>query len=160
MKFRHEMPYDASPAQVYAMLADPAFREQVGVNQDVVSSEVQITPTKTGMSVRIDQVQHTAGIPSFAKRFLGATTRALQLEEWTDHRSASLEIKAPTPGTVKGSISIESAGKKAVEIVELDIATGIPLIGGKLESLLGDLIRKAIVTEHRTGIAWLGGETA
>ena len=27
MKLRHEITYDAAPADVYAMLADPAFRE-------------------------------------------------------------------------------------------------------------------------------------
>lgn len=154
------MPYAATPAKVYAMLSDPAFREKVCAEQDVVSADVAITKTKTGMSVRIDQVQQTAGVPSFAKKFLGATTRALQLEEWSDHRTATLEIKAPTPGTVKGSITIESDGKNAIEVVELDIATGIPLIGGKLEGFLGQLIRRSIESEHRTGIAWLGGETA
>ena len=28
MKMRHEIRYDASPADVYAMLSDPAFRQR------------------------------------------------------------------------------------------------------------------------------------
>lgn len=158
MLFRHEMPYDASSAQVYAMLADPAFRKASCRAQEVVSVDVSITPTPTGMSVTIDQEQRTPGLPSFARRFIGATTPAVQVEEWSDHRSATLEIKTPVPGSMTGTITIEPHGKKAVEVVELTVRSSIPLVGGKLEKLMADLVRKAIETEHRTGQAWLAGE--
>ncbi|MFN8194414.1 MAG: DUF2505 domain-containing protein [Nocardioidaceae bacterium] len=160
MRFRHEMPYDASPAKVYAMLADPGFREASCKAQDVVSVDASVTPTSTGMSVRIDQEQQTPGLPSFARKFIGATTHALQLEEWSDHRNATLEIRTSTPGTMKGSIVIEPVGKGAREVVELDISVGLPLVGGKLEKLMADLVRRSIETEHRTGQAWLAGERA
>ena len=44
MKFRHELKYDAPPDQVYAMLADPAFREASCAAQDVVSAKVDVVP--------------------------------------------------------------------------------------------------------------------
>lgn len=158
MRFREDMPYDATPAQVYAMLADPAFREAVCAAQDVVSVEVTITKAGKGMSVRIDQVQHTP-VPGFAKKIIGATTRAVQLEEWSDHHHAELEIQTPgTPGTMKGTITIEPAGKGAVEVVELDIHSGVPLIGGKLEKIMGDLVRRSIKAEHEVGRAWQSGD--
>lgn len=158
MHLREEMPYDASAADVYAMLADPAFREATCRAQDVVSVEATVTPTKEGMRVRVDQVQQTPGMPSFARSIIGGTTRALQLEEWSDHQHATLEIQTPTPGTMTGTIRIEPRGEAAVEIVELDVSVGIPLIGGKVERLMADLVTKAIRTEHRTGVAWLAGE--
>ena len=158
MLFRHEMPYDATPAKVYAMLADPAFRDASCRAQDVVSVETRIDKTGTGMTVRIDQEQKTPGIPAFARKFLGATTKALQLETWSDHRNASLEIQTSTPGTMKGTITIEPAGKGALEVVELTISVGLPLIGGKLEHLMADLVRRSIEIEHRTGQAWLAGD--
>lgn len=41
MKFRRELAYEAAPpAEVFAMLADPAFREKVAAAQDVVSIDV------------------------------------------------------------------------------------------------------------------------
>jgi hypothetical protein len=152
------MPYDASATQVYAMLADPAFREASCAAQHVVEVEVDISTTGKAMSVRIDQLQRTEGMPSFARTIIGSTTRALQLEEWSNHREASLEIQTPTPGTMRGTITIEPHGTKSVEIVELDITTGLPLIGGRLERLMGDLVRRSIEIEHQTGIAWLAGE--
>ena len=48
----------------------------------VISADVTITPNGEGMSVHIDQVQPTEGVPGFAKKFAGETTRAVQTEEW------------------------------------------------------------------------------
>ncbi|MEJ7796173.1 MAG: hypothetical protein WKF50_11520 [Nocardioides sp.] len=44
MHFRHELSYDAPPDAVYAMLADPAFREAVTAAQEVVSAVVSLAP--------------------------------------------------------------------------------------------------------------------
>lgn len=158
MKFRHELPYDATAAKVYAMLADPEFRKASCAAQDVVEVDVEILKAGKGMSVRIDQVQRTEGMPSFARTIIGNTTKALQLEEWSDHQHASLEIQTPTPGTMRGTITIEPHGSRALEVVELDITAKIPLIGGRLERLMGDLVHRSIDVEHQTGIAWLAGE--
>ena len=156
MQARHELPYDATAAEVYAMLADPAFRERVCADQDVVSAEVDITPSGKGMSVVIDQLQRTP-VPGFARKVVGETTRAVQREEWHDHHHADLVIETPgMPATITGTITVEGSGSSAVEVVDLHIACGIPLIGGRLEKLFGDLIGKAIQSEHRTGQEWLG----
>jgi hypothetical protein len=158
MRFRHDLPYDATPAQVYSMLSDTAFREAVCAAQDVVSVDARILPSGEGMSVTIDQVQRTP-VPAFARKIIGATTRAVQREEWSDHQAATLVIETPgMPGSMSGTITIEPSGKKAVEVVELEIRSGVPLIGGRLEKLMADLVRKSVEVEHRTGIAWLAGE--
>jgi len=159
MRFRHELVYDASPDEVHAMLADPAFREATCAAQQVVSVDVDITVDGAGMSVRIDQIQPTQGVPSFAKSIIGETTHAIQIEEWRNNRQAVLDIETPgKPGTMHGTITIEPRGSGAADVVELDIKVGIPLIGGRLENLMGDLVRKAMDHEHRVGIAWLAGE--
>ncbi len=158
MKFQARNTYAATPAEVHAMLADPAFREQVCADQDVVQAEVSITPTAGGgMSVVVDQVQPTPGIPSFATPIIGATTRAIQLEEWTDSRSASLEIQAPgKPVTMSGSIALEPAGSGTVEVIDLEIRVKVPLIGGRLEKLMASLVERSIRAENETGRTWLG----
>ena len=40
MKFSHRMTYDAAPADVLAMLADPAFREKVCVAMHATRHDV------------------------------------------------------------------------------------------------------------------------
>jgi Protein of unknown function (DUF2505) len=157
MQTRHELPYETTAAKVFAMLADPAFREQVCADQDVVSVEVDISRSGKGMSVVIDQLQRTP-VPGFARKVMGETTQAVQREDWHDRHHADLVIETPgLPATISGTITLERAGTGTVEVVDLHIRCGIPLIGGRLEKLFGDLIAKAIRSEHRTGQAWLKG---
>ncbi|GAB4075667.1 DUF2505 domain-containing protein [Nostocoides australiense] len=157
MQFRTEMRYPVPPAAVYAMLADPGFREQVCVDQDVISADVDITSNGTGLSVRIDQVQPTQGVPSFAKPVVGETSRAIQIEEWPDESSASLEIKTPgKPATMKGTITLSPEGKGTLEVVELNVKVSVPLVGGRIEKILADLVRRSTAAEQETGLRWLG----
>ena len=51
MKFRHELSYDASPAEVFEMLADPAFREKVGEALDVVSADIALERDGDGFTL-------------------------------------------------------------------------------------------------------------
>ena len=63
MKFRHELTYDASPADVFEMLADPAFREAACAAQDVISAEVHLERAGGGFTLTIDQEQRTDDLP-------------------------------------------------------------------------------------------------
>ena len=75
----YELRYDgATAAQVYAMLQDPAFREQVCDFQRVQRRTVSITAAGEGMSVKLDQVQAARGIPSFAKKLVGEEINIVQ----------------------------------------------------------------------------------
>ena len=93
MKFRHELRYDASPADVFEMLADPAFREASCAAQDVLSAEVHLERDGNGFSLTIDQQQKTDDLPSFARTFAGDSTRAIQREEWEDSTGGTLHIE-------------------------------------------------------------------
>ena len=85
MRFRHELPYDAPPDQVYAMLADPEFRRQSCEAMEVISADVQLEPDPEGgegFSLVIDQLQDTKDLPAFARTFAGESTQAIQREVW------------------------------------------------------------------------------
>ena len=69
MKFRHELTYDASPAEVFAMLADPVFREAGCAEGGALSAEVTVVKKGAGFSLTIDRVQKTDGLPAFARTF-------------------------------------------------------------------------------------------
>ena len=43
------------------------------------------------------------------------------------------------------------------ETVALDIKVNIPLVGGKIEGLIADLLSKALRAEHHVGVEWLAG---
>lgn len=159
MKFRHELAYDASPDQVFEMLADPAFREAACAAQDVLSSGVKLTRTGNGFSLTIDQQQKTDDLPGFARAFAGDSTRVIQREEWSDSTGGTLKIEAPgKPSEIAGTITLRPEGSGTVEIVELDVKIKVPLIGGKLEKLLAEKVRSGMDAEHGVGVAWLNGD--
>jgi len=159
MKFRHELTYDAPPADVFEMLADPTFREAACAAQDVISADVQIVREGHGFTMTIDQEQRTEDLPSFARPFTGDSTRAIQHEVWTDPLGGTVRIEAPgKPSDVRGTITLQQEGDGTREIVEMDLKIKVPLIGGKLEKLLAERITAGIEAEHGVGVAWLAGE--
>lgn len=158
MKLRHEITYDAPAADVWTMLSDPAFRQKSCDAMGVLSSTIAIEPVGQGMKVRIEQVQRTEGIPSFAKKFAGDTTQAVQVEEWSDRRNATLTVKTPgKPTEITGTLTLTEEGGRTVETFDGECRVKVPLIGGKLEGLMSDLFRKGMDKEHQAGVAWLGG---
>lgn len=160
MKLRHQISYDATADEVYAMLSDPAFRDASAEAMGVVSADVSITPRGEGMSVRIDQIQRTEGVPGFAKKFVGETTHAVQIEEWSSSRHGTIEIQTPgKPTSAKGTLTLTESGGRTTETMELEVKAKVPLVGGKLESLLASLIAKGMDKEHGAGVAWLAERT-
>ncbi len=159
MEFRRELAYEAGPEEVFAMLADPSFRERVAAEQGVVSIEVSITPTGAGFTLVSDQVQDTAGLPAIAKKIAGDTTRAVVREEWSDTTSATIEITAPgKPTRAAGTVRLIPDGAGTTYVQELDVRVKVPLVGGKLETLMADNIDAGLSVEHSVGTAWLRGD--
>ena len=156
MKFRHELRYDASPAEVFEMLADPAFRQAVTEAMDVISADVQVERDGDGFTLVIDQLQKTDDLPGFARTFAGDSTQAIQRETWPDPSGARLTIEAPgKPTSSSGTIRLESDGAGTTEVVELEIKVKVPLIGGKLEKLMAEKVRAGMDVEHQVGQTWL-----
>jgi uncharacterized protein YndB with AHSA1/START domain len=159
MLLRHEIVYDAPLADVFAMLSDPMFRQAAGDANGVISADVSITPNGEGISVVIDQVQPTEGVPGFAKRFAGETTRAVQTEEWNSPAGGTISIETPgKPTSIKGTLTLTESGGRTTETMEAEVKVKVPLIGGKLESLMADLVASGMDKEQTAGAAWLQGE--
>lgn len=156
MRFTHRLTYDATLDQVTEMLADPAFRNEVCETMQASRHTVAVDGSGAGMSVVIDQTQPARGIPSFAKRFVGEEIRIVQRESWTDGLGGPLSLEIPgKPGTFEGILALAADGTGTVESIEGEIKVKVPLIGGKLEGLVGDLMRSALQAEERVGRAWL-----
>lgn len=152
-RVHRELEYDATAAEVFAMLANPEFREEVCRAIGVLSVDVDIKPREgEGMEVTLTQVQPTSGIPSFAKKFVGETTTVVQHEVWTSARHADITVTIPgKPGEMTGTADLSEAAGRTTERVEMAVKVRIPVVGGKIEELIAGLLGKALDAEHRTG---------
>jgi hypothetical protein len=158
VKFEQELTYDAAPEDVRAMLADPAFREKVCEAMNAIRHDVSIQGAGAGMSVKVDQTQPASGIPSFARKIVGDQIHIVQTEDWKDDDDASLLVQIPgKPGQLRGSITVAGDGARTTETVAGDIKVNVPLVAGKLERLISDMLGAALRTENKVGRSWLSG---
>jgi hypothetical protein len=160
MRLRHELAYDAPPAEVLDMMSDPLFWEKVGQANDVISWTPTVTSDAGATRVVIDEEQRTTGVPSFAKKIVGESTRVVITQVWRGHE-ASYDIETPgKPTRVRGTATVSPNGSGAVLVYDLDIKASVPLIGGKLEKLVADLTEEGFDKEQTVGATWLAGERA
>jgi hypothetical protein len=157
-KLSYDLTYDAPLTAVGEMLMDPAFRERVCDAQGAIRRTVSVGPDGGGMKVVIDAVQLAQGIPGFARKFVGDEIQLVQTEQWSDLDTGRVEVVIPgKPGQMSGTIGLRESGGTTTETVQMEIRVGIPLVGGKIEALISDLLRKALRAENTVGRQYLTG---
>jgi hypothetical protein len=156
----HTLTYPGTTVDaVYAMVTDPAFRNAGGDYQRVTDFSCEITPSGSGMEVRLEQAHGTDRIPSFAQRLVGGEIRFVQEESWSSPSGADIHVTIPgKPGDMTGSTSLTQTGEDVVQQIELAVKVSIPLVGGKVEDLVAGFVTKAFDAEHKVGVKWLRGE--
>lgn len=155
-RLTHQLTYPAPLEEVATMLRDPEFREQVCREQRVVSHEVSVEARGAETVVTVARVQEARGIPSFAAKIVGDHIDIVQTETWHDHERADYRVEIPgKPGEISGTAVLTESGGTTTETVSLDVTVRIPLVGGKIEGLVHDLVVKALQVENRVGRAWL-----
>lgn len=157
-RLTYDLTYDAPLIAVGEMLMDAAFREQVCDAQRALRKTVSVGQDGGGMKVVVDMVQATEGIPGYATRLVGDEIQLVQTERWSDIENARIEVVIPgKPGQMSGTLALRESGGTTTETVDMEIRVGIPLVGGKIESLIADLMRKALRAENAVGRQYLTG---
>jgi uncharacterized protein YndB with AHSA1/START domain len=155
-RVHHELTYDAPAAQVYKMLTDAAFREEACARMKVLRSSVTAQPAGDDTVVTIDQVQPATGLPSFATKLVGDEIRIVQEETWTGPTHADVKVTIPgRPGEMVGTADLVESDGRTTETVELEITVRIPLVGGRIEGLVADMLAKALRAENEAGRVYL-----
>lgn len=158
MKLRHELTYAADPTAVLAMLTDPAYWDKVAVATGAISSVATVEADGPATRVVVDQEQKVVGVPSFAKKFVGDSTRAITTQVWNG-KSAVYTVDTPgKPTSMSGTMSVTEQGAASVLTYDLDVKASVPLIGGKLEKLVVELFVDGLGKEQSVGSAWLAGD--
>lgn len=159
MKFHHELEYDASPEDVYAMLSEPTFREKVVEAQRGRDYTVTIEAGDGAMTVVVDQNRPANDLPGFARKIIGDTINIVQSETWSDHTISVLDVAIPgKPCRLQGTITIQGDDSGSVQVIDGDLKVSVPLLSGKLEALICNLLSKALDAEQSLGRTWLGGK--
>ena len=96
-------------------------------------------------------------MPSFAKKIVGDETNIVQEEPGRARPHGDITVTIPgKPGDMTGTAALEPTDAGGtLETVELTVKVKIPLVAGKLEGLIGDLLLKALKAEYKVGRDYL-----
>ena len=160
MRFERVHEYPAPAADVLAMLLDPAFREAVCASQDALSHSVSVSSPTPPASVEVTQRLNTSDAPGVARKVIGDSVETVQREQWDSAERASIDISIPgKPGTLHGTITLTDNGDgTSTERFDAEVKVHVPLVGGKLEGLIGKILGSGLRRERETGLTWLEGD--
>lgn len=157
MKFRKEIRFDAGVDDVYAMLVSAAFRERVAEEAGATSWDVQVTETPDGVRSLVESTAPTSGLPGFAKSVIGSQM-SIRQEEVYRGQQGTLTVTLPgKPGSLNGQITLTEDGAATVQTVTAEVKVSIPLVGGRIEKLIGQVMGNLLKLQGRVGAAWLAG---
>ena len=156
-RVQQDLRYDgATVEQVFDMLGTADFREAVCDYQRVLRRTVTVNRDGETFSATIDQSHGTDRLPGFAKKIVGGHINIVQNESWTDGHHGDITVTVPgKPGQMTGTAVLVQDADGVTEKVDMAVTVNLPLIGGKAEGLIADMLGKALRAEHTVGRDWL-----
>ena len=161
MKIARSMDYAATPQEVFAVLADPAFQEAKCAATAAISYSASVETKGDQTVISTERVLPANGLPDFAKSMVGETLKVLEKQTWSaagadGSRTGTVEMTVPgAPLSLKGKLALSPSGTGSVEKVDADLKASIPLVGGKIEKAAAPPIEDAIRIESETAASWL-----
>ncbi len=164
MRIDDTIRYDATPDQVAAMLADPAFVDAKCELMGSLQHDAQVQGDAAGeFTVTSTRTLPTDSFPDVARKFVGATIMIKQVDQWQapapdGSRQGTVTMKiVGQPVNLHGAWSLGPDGKGTVQTMQGELKASVPLLGGKLERAAEPAIRAALRKEQEAGRAYLAG---
>jgi hypothetical protein len=155
--------YDADVEQVWVMMTDRDYWE--AKYAALGAREVSFAEFRAdGDAFIYTSVRNVpADLPSVAKKVVGDTNTVTTTERWTragDSASATIEIRVKNvPGGTTGTMTLAPSGGQTRWSFDFDAKVGLPVIGGKLESIMNEQTREQLGQEKEFNDTWLAGRS-
>ncbi|HET6742129.1 MAG TPA: DUF2505 domain-containing protein [Kribbella sp.] len=159
--------YDASPEEVFAMITDVTFQEQVFEQLRAQSYEVMVGDDGEDVAVQVHW--QVLDVPVVARRFVGNKLDLAQSKRWhradvDGAREADVDGGvAGGPGVtgasvkVSGTTRILPVGRGTTQAFDLRITASTPVVRGTLEQLVADAVRARLENKFKVAARWLSG---
>jgi hypothetical protein len=155
--------YDASPEEVFAMITDITFQEQVFERLQVQSYDVVVGDAGDDLAVRFHWQTRAADVPVVARRFVGNTLELAQVKVWhrpevNGAREADVDGGVTgVPVKVTGTTRIVPAGRGTTQAFDLQVTASVPMVGKGIEQVVADAVRVRLEKKFEVALAWLSG---
>ena len=159
MEISSHLDFAAPPAEVYTMLTDQRYHEEVCVASGSISHNVSVTGSTTRTS-------RTLPAPDTAARFTGPQLTVNDEVVWGEPSSDGSRSGTVTmtvsgqPVTFKGGIRISPGGRGSEVDVQGNLKVAIPLLGRKMEESAAPAVMAGYRTQQEVGDRWLAGRAS
>ncbi|MGW7684062.1 DUF2505 domain-containing protein [Kribbella sp. NPDC054772] len=155
--------YDASPEEVFAMITDVTFQQQVFERMRAQSYDVVVGDDGDDLAVRFHWQTKASDVPVVARRFVGSTLELAQSKVWhradvNGAREADVDGELTgVPVKLIGTTRIVPDGRGTAQAFDLQVTASVPVVGGRLEQLVADAVRARLEKKFEVARSWLDG---
>lgn len=133
--------------EVFAILTSPDWPARKAAELKDGSSVVEREEHPDGGVRFVVSRELPSGGPGFLERFLPADGRVVQTDEWGPaaggERHGRWSVSIPgSPASMGGTMRLEPTATGTCHAIEGEVTVKIPLIGGKAERFIGDMVVK------------------
>ena len=154
MDISSRLDFAAQPNEVYAMMTDQTYLEEVSVASGSLSYDVSVDGSTTKTS-------RTLPAPDTAARFTGPQLTVNEEVVWDGPSSDGSRSGAVTmtvlgqPVTFRGRLNLSPGGRGSVVDYSGELKVAIPLLGRKLEESAAPAVMSGYQTQQEVGDKWL-----
>lgn len=154
MDISSHLDFAATPAEVYAMMTNQKYLEEVCVASGSFSYHVAVDGS-------ITKTSRTLPAPDSAARFTGPQLTVNDEVVWGEPASDGSQSGAVTmnvlgqPVNFKGKLELSPGGRGSVVDVSGELKVAIPLLGRKLEEAAAPAVMAGYRTQQEVGDNWL-----
>lgn len=155
--------YDATPEEVFAIITDATFQEQVFASVQATSYDVAVQDSGDDMVMRFRWETRPVDVPAVARRFVGPTLVMAQTKIWhaaqvDGTREAEVEGEVTgVPVQVAGRTRIAPNGRLTTQAFDLHVTATVPVVGKRLERIVADAVRTRLEKKFEIASSWLAG---
>lgn len=152
-----------APADVvFDMMTDEDYVSRKATRMGALEHDASVESLPSGGArIRLERTL-PAVVPDFVRPLVGETVDVVQTEDWAPpgpdgsrHGRLSAQI-SHAPVKLSGTISLEPNGSSgSIHRVDVDVRAKVPLIGGRIEKAIGEVILMAARKEEEVGGQWL-----
>lgn len=158
-RFAGEIHFAHAPDVVFAAQSDPHY--VIWKHEHMAAFDVSAEASEDGEHVVISSTRKLpAEIPSAARRFVGDSITVEEVHTWsypetdgTRHGTVAASFGG-APMEVYGTIDLRPDGDGSVVKVVIHAKAHVPLVGGKLENVVGEQFMRALRKEGQIAPRW------
>ncbi len=151
--------FPAGPETVFAAQSDPEY--VVWKHENMAARDVTVDVTASSARTVISSTRKLpAELPAAAQRFVGDSITITEVHSWgspDDDGSRAGTVTASFPGapmSVDGTLALRPEGDGTVLEIAVTARASVPLVGGKLEQLVGEQLMRALAKEEQLAAEW------